>query len=363
MGSPPADRWPQDHGGNVWEAADASRVKDFSASINPFGPPPGLWDEIEAAWPLIVHYPDRSCRRLVEALARRLRSPARALAVGNGSAELIDLVLRCLAPKRVLVCPPDFGLYTSLVPPGVDVHRVPRCEARSFGLDLQGLERAVRPGDLVVFSNPSNPAGALLPPERVLALADLCRERGARLVVDEAFMDFVPDQSVVGQAPFREELVVLRSLTKFYALPGLRIGFLVAAPCVAERIRSRQVPWSVNTLAQAAGAFCLAQEDWEIRARSALEAERRRFSAALERLPGVRPLPSAANYLLVELSPPAPAAGGVYRALADQGILVRHCGSFGLGDRFVRVAVRRPEENDRLVAALGTLLPARMAAP
>ncbi len=351
--------WQQDHGGNVWEAPGrpGRSVLDFSASVNPLGPPPGLLEHLQARWPWIVHYPDRRAREFAAAAARRYGLPAGAVLAGNGSAELIDLALRGLSPGRVILCPPDFGLYERCVPPGVPVLRIPRSTGQGFAPDLDAVAREVRTGDLVVLSNPSNPAGTAVAAEDLLETAHRCARAGAVLVVDEAFADFCPRVSLLAHATREPALLVLRSLTKFYGIPGIRIGFATGAPELLRRMAAVQVPWSVGTLHQAAGAFCLALEDWPDRTQGFVDRTRRELQESLEALPGLSVVPGArANYLLVRLDPPAPGATGAYEFLAARGILVRHCGSFGLGERYVRVAVRSPRENQRLVQALASLL-------
>jgi threonine-phosphate decarboxylase len=141
-------------------------------------------------------------------------------------------------------------------------------------------------------------------------------------------------------------------MTKFYGIPGLRLGFLAAAPFLARRVANLQIPWSVNVLAQEAGVHCLRDSNWEAVTLACIERLRARLAADLAALPGFKPLPSAANYLLVRLDPPAPTARELYEAAAARGILIRHCGSFGLGERYIRVAVRTQEENAKLLAAL-----------
>jgi len=353
--SPRHDGWPQEHGGNRWELLEAGlpEVLDFSASINPLGPPPGLRERVDRAWAQVVHYPPRDASRLVGAVGRHHGVPTDAVLVGNGSAELIDLCLRSLEPRRVVTCPPDFGLYERLAPPGAGLVAVPRRERWAFGLDLEALARTVGPGDLVILSNPSNPAGSAEAPEDLEAVARRCAKVGAVLVVDEAFADFCPEVSLVRRAPGHRALIVLRSLTKFYAIPGLRVGFAVAPPGLAARIRTRQVPWSVNTLAQEAGAYCLGlPAAWAQESLAYVDRARAALREALGRIPGLTPLPSRTNYLLVGLEPPAPGATDLYRRLYRRGVLVRHCGSFGLGERYVRIAVRTDPECRRLVAAL-----------
>ncbi len=358
-GRPDPPPWRQDHGGNVWDALHTGGrpALDFSASVNPLGPPPGLLEHLQTRWPWIVHYPDRRARGFVAAAARRYGLPPEAVLAGNGSAELIDLALRGLQPGRVILCPPDFGLYERCVPRGVPVLRIPRAPGEGFAPDLGAVGREVRSGDLVILSNPSNPAGTAAAAEELLETARRCARAGAVLVVDEAFADFCPEESLIVHAAREPALVVLRSLTKFYGIPGIRIGFAAGTPGLVERMAAAQVPWSVGTLDQAAGAYCMDLEDWDARTLAFTARARGELRRDLEALPGVSVVPGArANYLLVRLDPPAPGATGVYEFLAARGILVRHCGSFGLGERHVRVAVRRPSENRRLVQALGALL-------
>jgi threonine-phosphate decarboxylase len=229
---------------------------------------------------------------------------------------------------------------------------LPRLEGEGFAVNRSALAQAVGPGDLVLFSNPSNPAGGAVSRAHLLALRARCEERGATLAVDEAFADFCPGESVLADVAAGRGLVVFRSLTKFYGIPGLRLGFLAAAPEAVGRIAALQVPWSVSALAQEAGIYCLSRSDWGTETLGYVARAREALGRGLSSIPGLRPLPSRTNYLLVELSPPAPQATDLYDALARRGILVRHCGSFGLGERYVRVAVRTEEENETLLDAL-----------
>ncbi len=348
--SPP----PQDHGGNAREVQATlglDDLVDFSASINPMGVPDGLRERVEAAWGEVSRYPDRANTRLRAAAADRHGvSPDRVVA-GNGSAELIDLLLRASGAVRLVVCPPDFGLYRELAPGDLPVHAVPRAPD-TFLPDPSTLIDTSRPGDLVLFSNPGNPAGTTLDRDTVAGLARDLARKGALLAVDEAFADFCPEVAVTG----RDDALVLRSLTKFYGIQGLRVGYAVGPVTVVAAMARLQVPWSVGALAHEAGCHCLAAGAWADRARSAVDALRDEFARALARLDGVRPVPSRANYLLLELRPPAPGATATYHALARRGVLVRHCGSFGLGERYLRVAVRTAGENRRLVDALAAVI-------
>lgn len=349
----------QDHGGNRREAQEhfgVGELLDFSASINPLGYPPGLRRQLDGAWAQILHYPDRHCSEFRAAVAREFALPPETVAVGNGSAELIDLLLRALSPRRLLLSPPDFGLYASLAPPGCPLVDTARREAAGFAPDLARLGEMVRPGDAVLLSNPGNPSGHAVPAAAWDDLLEQIARAPAHLILDEAFADFCPQVSMLPAVPDHPRLVVLRSLTKFYGIPGLRLGFLAGTPELVHRVEGLQVPWSVGTLAQAAGVACLQAPGWAAATLEYVARRRGELSRGLAALPGLTPLPSAANYLLVRLDPPAPTARRLYDALGRQGILVRHCGSFGLGERYLRVAVRTPAENARLLAALAAVL-------
>ena len=190
--------------------------------------------------------------------------------------------------------------------------------------------------------------------EREMAIVVLPRLRKATLAVDEAFCDFCPEGSVLDQAGTWPELVVLRSMTKFYGIPGIRVGFASGAPETLERMAALQVDWSVSTPAQVCGVHCFS-EQWGARTREYVERSREKLTAELQKLRGFHPLPSAANYLLVRLDPPAPDADTIYHALRAEGTLVRHCSSFGLGNRYIRLAVRTVGQNADLIVHLQKL--------
>lgn len=346
---------PQDHGGDVYQTG-ATVLCDFSASINPLGQPEGLLAVIAECWHEVSHYPDRNSAKLLNALADHHNLPVENLAVGNGSAELIDLVLRSSGAKRLLLSPPDFGLYEKFAPASMAVVKIPRVEESGFSVDTNAIRAKMQAGDLILFSNPGNPSGGALPSEEILSLAQEALKAGAFLCVDEAFCDFCPEFSVQDRAAIIPSLAVLRSMTKFYGIPGIRIGYLTAATPLVEAVNALRQPWSVSTLAQAVGVKCLEDEHWSLKTRQYLIRAKDKFLAELKLLPGVTPLPGNANYLLIRLDPPAPDADALYEALREVGTLVRHCGSFGLGSRYVRVAVRTVGENADLIRHLKKLI-------
>jgi threonine-phosphate decarboxylase len=352
-----------DHGGNVFAIARSlgvppEEILDFSANINPLGPAPGVRGTVAAAFDRLVHYPDSDCTELREALARHHGLSPTNICAANGSTELIYLLPRLAEGKRALVVAPPFSEYAkALTRDGWEVDYFVLASSDGFALPLDRLGEALGKGyDLLILGNPGNPTGRLYPLSEVEALYRLCRAAGCFLVLDEAFMDFCEEGSFRHFAAGRDGILVLRSLTKFYALPGLRLGYAIGSPEIIARLAMLREPWSVNTLAQVAGLASLADAGYAAATLKLVAAERAHLAAGLAAIPGLHPFPAAANYILVECVP-ARESGELAERLLAERILIRCCGSFaGLDHRFLRVAVRTREENDRLLAALAAVI-------
>jgi threonine-phosphate decarboxylase len=357
---------PAEHGGQILSVArrlgvPPEEILDFSASINPLGPAPAVKAAILAAMDRIVHYPDSAATELQETLAAEHQLAADHVAVGNGSTELIYLLPRLLpAPRwrRALIVAPPFAEYArALERDGWHVDYFILDAANGFALQLDRLQHRLQAGyDLLVLANPGNPTGRLYPLAECTQLAAIAEASEVLLVLDEAFMDFCPAASLIPLISRYQRLVILRSLTKFHAIPGLRLGYAVASPPLAARLRGLREPWSINVLAQAAGLAALGAQEHRAATLAYIANERARLAADLNQIPGLTLFPGAANYLLLRL--PAGKDGRLLAAaLEEQRILIRPCGSFpGLDSSFIRVAVRTTSENARLVAALVTEL-------
>jgi L-threonine-O-3-phosphate decarboxylase len=346
-----------EHGGNLtWAASMAgcppSEILDFSASINPLGPPQSAIAAIEAHLGQIKTYPQPDYRELREALARfhALPDPDWILP-GNGAAELLTWAGRELAetPATYLLTP-AFGDYRRSLQ--ASDARIVDCPIWQNGAvrPLSAIGVAAPKSAGLLINTPHNPTGHLFSRDSLRPLL----ERFALVVVDEAFMDFVPpaeQQSLIAEVENFPNLVILRSLTKFYSLPGLRLGYAIARPDRLHRWQRWRDPWAVNALAAAAGIAVVGDRDFEARTRIWLEAARPKLYRDLEQLPGLRPHPGAANFLLVYSQWPVPELQA--RLLREHRIAVRDCLSFPeLGDRYFRVAVRTESENRRLTDAL-----------
>ncbi len=357
------------HGGNVYKAAQEKRVSveqiiDFSASINPLGPPASVHRAIRSALKQIVHYPDPDCRKLRLELSLQRGVDSDMILVGNGSTELIHLLPRALAIKSALIIGPTFEEYArALMDAGSLVQYVHARREQRFRPPLQAvLERlSAKPSkfDAVFLCNPNNPTGQVMNRRALGELAEVVERQQGWLIVDEAFIDYCQEQSVVSMLREHPRLVVLRSLTKFYAMPGLRIGYLLGASKVVAQIKDRQPPWSVNSLAQEVSCAVLQDGTYAMKSRAFMKSERSRLMRGLRSLSGPRVYSSAANFVLIEL-PVSICADEVTDRLGCEKLLVRDCSTLpGLTARMIRVAVRTATENRRLLAALGACLKAR----
>jgi histidinol-phosphate aminotransferase len=329
---------------------------DFAVNVQGEAPPGWLTDRLAAVLPELGRYPsaEHDARAREAVATRHGRRPDEVLLLA-GSAEGFAL-LPALRPRLAAVLHPGFTEPEA----ALRAAGVPVCRVLTDATDGHRLRPGEVPAeaDLVVVGNPTNPTGVLHPAEAILALA----APGRTVLVDEAFADAVPDEpeSVAGDA--RAGLLVFRSLTKTWALAGLRAGYALGAPQLLARLAAPRPPWPVSTLAVEAVLACsepaaVAEAD---RAARRLVGWRRHQVGALAALPGVDVLPGRAPYLLLRL--PTGHGERVRAALRAAGIAVRRGDTFpGLGPDFVRVAVRRPDQVERLVAALSGAL-AEMAA-
>lgn len=342
------------HGGNlVWASSLAncspSAILDFSASINPLGPPASAIAAIQNHVADLKAYPDPAYCQLRSALSQFHQIPPEWILPGNGSAELLTWAGRELAELEVVYqVTPAFGDYLrALTAFDANVVNWPLYDFTSNPLPIGGASPD-RQG--LLLNNPHNPTGHLFLKQAVLPWL----EQFALVVVDEAFMDFLPldeQQSLIEQVMDYPNLVILRSLTKFYSLPGLRLGYAIAQPQRLRRWQQWRDPWSVNTLAAAVGEVVVQDTAFQHQTWNWLTTSKPALVAGLARLPGLHPHPGAANFLLVES---ARSVSELQVALLKQHrILIRDCLSFPeLGDRYFRVAVRTPAENQRLLAGL-----------
>ncbi len=229
-----------------------SAIMDFSASINPLGLSPRVRHRLRDELDLVCHYPDRRQADLRSLLASRENIDPDSILFGNGATQFLHLIPRHFKPRRALLAQPTFSEYAAALRClGCRITEYRLEPERRFRIELSELLRIVgdeRP-DLLILGNPDNPTGAVIPPETLSEIINVCVRRRIQFLVDESFIDFTSQPSLARLASQQRYLVVLRSFTKFFALPGLRIGYLVAHRSAVEEISQQLEPWSVNTLA------------------------------------------------------------------------------------------------------------------
>lgn len=352
------------HGGNVLAFArvldvEPEDILDFSASINPLAAPHVARAAYRQAFANIVHYPEPYAESLTRALAQYHGLDPSAVLVGNGSTQLIYLCARVLASHRVLLVAPLFSEHATAFRVNDATINYFRLRPPSFALEMERLARLLAEGryDALVLTNPNSPTGTLVERKRLEELVRVCRKTKTRLLVDETFIDWREEDSLKDIAVRNVQLILFRSLTKFFALPGLRIGYLIAHPSVITRMKAQLEPWSVNSVAQAVGQACLHDYRFVERSRAFLPRERAWLDARLQTIPDVRVFPSQTNFFLMQLLRQGMTAQDLANKLAQSKLLIRACDNFvGLGKRFFRIAVRRRRENLQMLAALERLL-------
>ncbi len=347
------------HGGNLRELSAAAgipedEILDFSANINPQGPPDYLRSVLSANMSKLLHYPDSGYTQFREAAANHVKVAPQQIVVGNGSTEIIYALPRALPLKRAVIPAPSYvGYLEALQVSGLPVEILPLPEENNFAIDWEILKENLSSGELVFIGRPNNPTGGVFGLEELaLAAAEF---PDTLFVIDEAFIDFVPGQpsaiSLIG--PKHDNIVVLRSMTKFYAIPGLRLGFAVAAREVAFLVRSQLSPWSVNALALALAPKLFKDEQYARTSREVVTDWRQKLTEGIASIEGLKVYPSLANYLLVRIDKAGLDANDLASNMLKDGIAIRCCENYkGLDARYFRVAVRTPEENDTFLHCL-----------
>jgi len=344
------------HGGNLREAAMRSGLKaeeilDFSVSVNHFAPSGRHREFIEESLAAIPRYPDPEYAALRGKIAARYGIPPSTVIVGNGSTELLYLIPRALGLKTALVISPAYADYADAVTlAGGKVERFFTSADDGFAINFSKLARRLVEGvDAVFVGNPNNPTGVATAPEQLRQT--IRRNPGALFVVDESFADFAPDVSLLRHP--EPNLIIIRSLTKFFGIPGLRIGFAAAPEDTVKKLLPHKEPWTVNCVAETFASKMLDGFMNEPSTLARTAEERLCLSGMLSGITGLKAHASSANFLLVRIEAEKKTAAQVQAALLKKGLLIRDCANFaGLDPYFFRVAVRSAEDNRRLADAL-----------
>ena len=350
------------HGGNIRQAAEKyglneNEIIDFSANINPLGPSTRAIEAITSNLGAVANYPDPEVKVLREIVAKQSGLPMEMIVAGNGAVEIIYLLMKVLMPRKALIPAPTFNEYEIAVRTnGGEVKDLLLDEGKGFAIDKEDIYRQWMDCDLIFICNPNNPTGSLTGGEDLREIIVKAQELGKTVVIDEAFMDFVVDRAsytVADLVTKHDNLFVLYSLTKFFAIPGLRLGLGFGNPRLVERINQSRDPWNVNCFAQLAGAASLGDDNYINRTIRYVAEQKEYLYNKIRIVRGLRPLQPTANYIFVNVRETGLSSTEIHREMGQKGILVRDCGSYkNLPPEYIRVAVRTKEENDKLVEAL-----------
>ena len=344
------------------------RVIDFSASVNPLGVSKKVKADLRKHLKYLHHYPDPEAKRLRKRLAQHFEIDTETILCGNGSTELLYLIPRVLNPANVLLPAPTCPVYERAcrMHSGTRISYFELNEEDGFHLDADRFIDAMPEGEknepdtphspspcgMAFLCNPNNPTGRLLSRLEIVKIGDAARDRKCYLVVDEAFIDFCADGSAIKDAMNNPFLIVIRTMSHFYSLAGLRIGYGIFPRHLARRLSAYREPWTVNSLAQRAALTALKDKVYR-KETMGLMAEEKRFIEKQFRKLGIEFFPSEANYYLLRMLN----AGEISRTLKKRGVLVRDCSDFrGLGNPYLRIAVKSRKENAVLIKELAGIL-------
>ncbi|MDN4606041.1 threonine-phosphate decarboxylase CobD [Sporosarcina highlanderae] len=319
---------------------------DFSENCNPSGPPAAVLE----LWPKLISrlngYPDPSGEPFLSVAANYHGIEVSSVIAGNGAAELLSLIAERYRGKRAIVVHPTFSEYeTTLQAKGVEIVRLIASEEDGFKLPQEAILDSLPSASAIYLCTPNNPTGIL--PERadLLSIIHKAGEVGCEVVLDEAFIDFIDEgKSFIPQVKEFPHVIVVRSMTKMYAIPGIRLGYAVAHPDVIASLKSQVPHWNVNGMAAAIGAVCLEQEAYREAAIRHAKEEREKMTVFLKQH-GCIVIDSVANFLSFKPLN----AGKLYTDMLKQGIVLRHSENFhGMDGHYLRIGMKSSEEMEKL---------------
>lgn len=344
-----------EHGGNIHKVRRAlystgSSPIDFSANINPLGPPEWVRPLISSQLEGLIHYPDPENTVFVNAVATYAAVDRDLVVVGNGTTELLYTAMRIVPCRRVLIPVPSYVDYTkAALLAGKKIETFSIREDDDFKIDIEKLSEKIRPDDLVVLGSPNNPTGMAVDRSQLVHLVNDFPE--SMFLIDEAFLDFLDtNDSVAGIA---ENVITLNSMTKFYGLPGLRVGYGIFPRFLADEMHHNLPPWTVNSLAQVVGARCLEDTQYQLLSRKTCRRLRQDLVADIRAIGQLKIYEGETNYLFIKILNEESSSLLAQHCL-ENGIMIRRCDNYqGLDSpSFIRVAVRTELENRRLVEVL-----------
>jgi threonine-phosphate decarboxylase len=349
------------HGGNIYEVAEKlgiqpTEILDFSANINPLGVPNSFRKALIENITMIENYPDPHYQQLIQGIGKYHQISTNYITVGNGATEIIFSIISALKPKNALILAPTFAEYErALMKVNCEVHTYLLKEELDFVVD-EGFLKTLDVGiDLVILCNPNNPTGQMIHPEIMDQILDKCRELRINLMVDEAFNEFLDcpeERSMISRIESYKNLYIIRSLTKFFALPGLRIGYGISGNMdILQKVVGVKEPWTINSFAALAGEIVVEDQAYIRSSKAWIDGEREFLFRGLQGITPIKVYRPEANYIFLRVMDDHHTS--LKEKLLEKRILIRSCGNYeNLDGTYFRVAIKDREANEKLLKAL-----------
>lgn len=337
-------------------------IVQFGANVNPLGLSERVKQELAAHLDIISSYPDRNYTSLKHTIAHYCSCSPENIVVGNGSTELISLLISQRSAKKALVLGPTYSEYErelSLTGGLLSYYNLK--ESDNFILDTQDFINSAAGGtDLVIICNPNNPTSSVIHQEDMERIVNHCRKKDIFVMVDETYVEFAPDMDRITSIPLTEKydnLMVIRGVSKFFAAPGLRFGYAITSnQKFLSMLLTHQNPWSLNSIGAFAGELMLGDQEYIKKTKKLISTERSRLLEELDRLDAFKVYPAYANFILLQVLKKDVTSFQVFEAAIRERMMIRDCSSFqSLEGEFVRFCIMKPEDNERLLNVLRSI--------
>lgn len=355
------------HGSDIEKISACYHIKkeaivNFAGNVNPLGLPASVKEAVATHADLFSSYPDREYLSLRNVLSNYCDVPADYILPGNGSSELIALLIEARAPKHTLILGPTYSEYSrELTFSGSTQDYYHLQETYDFRPDLDDLFHTLSDGyDFLIICNPNNPTSSAIFRDELKELLAFCKRKNIFVMIDETYVEFAPDISAITAVPLTKQfsnLMVLRGVSKFYAAPGMRFGYGITGNSeFLKTMREKQIPWSLNSLGAFAGEMLFQDHDYYQQTRNLILSERQKMYETIKKLPTFKIYPAYANFLLVKILKDGITSFDVFERCIQKGLMIRDCSSFQcLEGEYVRFCIQMPEENQRLLDLLQTI--------
>lgn len=341
---------------------DPKDIIKFGANVNPLGLSENVKQQLASRLDILSSYPDRDYTTLRNTISEYCNVPAEFILPGNGSSELIALLIQERNPKHTLILGPTYSEYSrELSFSGSTQEYYHLREEDNFVLNADNLCQTLEGYyDFLIICNPNNPTSSAITREDLQKLLTFCAEKNIFVMIDETYVEFAPDISEITAVTLTKEftnLMILRGVSKFYAAPGMRLGYGITGNLdFLKKMKEKQIPWSLNSLGALAGELMLQDKDYIHRTRELILSERTRLLQALAEIPTYKTYPAYANFILLKIQKPVLTSYDVFDACIRQGLMIRDCSSFEcLDGEYIRFCIMNPEDNTRLLNILSSL--------